>query len=182
MSEKVTIEDNPFHEESLSKIIADDEGVATRRNTIIEKGVFKGFLWNHYWAKIHGENSTGNGVRSFRTGSMGVGPHNMVFKEGNRKLEDIIAEMDHGYLVSSFQGAHSSNPDTGSISAVANPAFIIENGEITGSTVFMVSGNIYDLLNNVKEISDELRPVYMMGRGLYPHVLFDKVKIAPVSR
>ena len=167
---------------SISRVIADDEGVATRVNTLIENGVFRGFLWNNYWAHKAGLESTGNGTRSFRSGAMGIGAHNMVLREGSRRIEDLIGAVDYGYLVSSFQGAHSSNPDTGSISVVANPAFVIEDGEVSGSTVFMLSGNIYDLMGRVSEVSREIRPVFMMGRGLYPHVMVEDVGIAPVSR
>ncbi len=182
MDEKIKMIDDPFHEKSVAKLIADDEGVPTRKNTIIEKGVFKGFLWNHYWGKIAGEESTGNGMRSFRTGAMGIGAINLVIEEGKRKVEDIIGDVKNGYIVSSFQGAHSSNPDTGTVAAVANPAFVIEDGEITGSTVFMLSGNVYDLMNSVGEISNDAKPVYMISRGMYPHTLFENVKIAPVTR
>ncbi len=182
MSEKITIEDNPFHQLSLNALIADDEGVATRRNVIIENGGFKGFLWNTYWANIEGLESSGNGLRSFRTGSVGIGFHNMVINSGKRSMEDIIGEMKRGFVVSSFQGAHSSNPDTGDISAVANPAFYVEDGEIKGSTVFMVSGNIYEIMKNVVEISKEQKPIYAMAKGVYPAILFENVKIANVSK
>lgn len=182
MSEKITIADDPFHDMSVSKIIADDEGVATRRNVLVDNGIFKGFLWNNYWAHIAGVESTGNGTRSFKSGAMGIGAHNMVMENGKRSIDDIIADIDHGYIATSFQGAHSSNPDTGAISVVANPAFVIDNGEIVGSTVFMLSGNIYDLMSKVVEVSGDMRPVFMMGRGVYPHVVIDSAGIAPVSR
>ena len=182
MSDKVSIYDDPFHNMSIYKVVADDEGVATQTNKIVERGKFRGFLWNHYWASVAGVESTGNASRSFRTGAVGIGAHNMVMDGGAKKLEEIISEMDKGYVVSLFQGAHSSNPDTGSISAVANPAFVVEDGEIKGSTVFMVSGNIYDMMQNVVEVSSEQKAVYMMGRGIYPYVAFENVKIAAVSR
>ncbi len=184
MSEKITIADDPFHPSAISRVIADDEGVATRKTMLVENGVMRGFLWNHYWASMAGKESTGNALRNFRSGALGIGAHNMVIAPGSRKVEDIIADMKHGYIVSSFQGAHSSNPDTGDISVVSNPAFVVEDGQITGSTVFMLSGNIYELMNNVGELSREQRAVFMgmMGKGIYPSVQFEDVKIAPVSR
>ena len=182
MSDMVTIEDNPFHKLSLNALIADDEGVATRRNVIIKNGVFKSFLWNTYWGNIANEESTGNGLRSFRTGSVGIGFHNMAIAPGKKTMDDIIGEMKKGFIVSSFQGAHSSNPDTGDIAAVANPSFYVENGEIKGSTVFMVSGNIYEIMKNVVEISKEQKPIYAMAKGVYPGMMFEKIKIANVSK
>ena len=182
MSEQITIEDNPFHKDAINRVIADDEGVATKRNILVDHGEMRGFLWNNYWGKMAGETVTGNGIRSFRTGAMGTGAHNMVIREGHKNKDDMIAEMKKGYIVSSFQGAHSSNPDTGKIATVANPAFVVEDGQITGSTVFMISGNIYDIMNNIRTVGSNLKPVYMMGKGLFPDIMFDHVKIAPVSR
>jgi len=181
-SEKITIYDDPWHPMSTNPVIADDEGVAARRNVIFDKGVFKGFLWNSYWGNISGEGSTGNGIRSLSTGGIGIGAHNLVIEKGNKRKEDIIGEIEEGFLISAFQGAHSSNPDTGDFSVVANPAFKIENGEIVGSTVFMMSGNVYELLKNVEEISDTEKKIVMMGNGVFPDILFRDVKIAPVSK
>jgi len=181
-SDKITIYDDPWHPLSINPIIADDEGVAARRNMLFDHGVFKGFLWNTYWGNVSGEGSTGNGVRSLSTGGVGIGAHNLVVEKGKRTKSDIISELKNGFLISAFQGAHSSNPDTGDFSVVANPAFKIENGEIVGSTVFMMSGNIYELLRNVEEISDTERKIVMMGNGVYPDILFRDVKIAPVSK
>ena len=181
-SDKITIYDDPWHPLSINPVIADDEGVAARKNILFDRGIFKGFLWNSYWGNISGEGSTGNGTRSLSTGGVGIGAHNLVIEKGFRKKEDIISGLKDGFLISSFQGAHSSNPDTGDFSVVANPAFKIENGEIMGSTVFMMSGNIYELLRNVEEVSDSERKIVMMGNGVYPDILFKNVKIAPVSK
>jgi len=182
VSEKLTIEDDPLHPMSIVNIIADDEGVATQKSTIFENGVFKGFLWDNYWGKIEGIDSTGNGYRSFKTGGIEIAPHNLVIKEGNIPVEDMIGDIEDGYLVSLLQGAHSSNPATGDFNVVANPAFRIQDGEISGSTVFMMSGNVYDLLGRVERISKEQRMIYAMGKGVYPHIEFTDVKIAPVNR
>ncbi len=182
LSEKITVKDDPMHPLSVERIIADDEGVASRTLEIFKNGVFRGFLWDSYWGNIEGTGSTGNGYRNLKTGGINITPHNMVIEPGKIALEDMIASVEHGYLVSLLQGAHSSNPDTGDFSVVANPAFKIENGEIAGSTVFMMSGNILSLLSNVEEISREQRKVYAMGRGVYPHIKFHNVKIASVNK
>ncbi len=182
LSEKISIVDDPFHPLSINPVIADDEGVATRRNAIVDNGIFKSFLWNSYWSNMSGEKNTGNGIRNLSTGYLGIGAHNMVINNGNKKIEEIISDVDHGYMVLAFQGAHSSNPDTGDFSVVANPAFLIDDGEIKGSTVFMMSGNIYSLLNRVENISKEQRAVYAIARGIFPYISLYDVKIAPVNK
>ena len=182
LNKKITIYDDPWHPMSTNPIVADDEGVAARVNKIFENGVFNGFLWDNYWGNISGYGSTGNGTRNLSTGGIGIGVHNLVIEGGNKEKEGLMGEIKDGFLVSGFQGAHSSNPDTGDFSVVANPAFKIENGEIVGSTVFMLSGNVYSLLGNVADISREQRKIVVMGNGVMPHMLFENLKIAPVSR
>ncbi len=182
LSEKISVYDDPWHEESVNPVIADDEGVPARKIEIFRDGVFKNFLWNSYWGNVEGVGSTGNGRRVLSTGGIGISPNNIVIGGGRKSVEDILSDMDEGYYITRFQGAHSSNPDTGDFSVVANPAFKIENGEIVGSTVFMMSGNIYDLLNQVEEVSREQRKTMMMGSGVMPYILFRDVKMAPVSR
>ncbi len=182
LDEKITIYDDPWHPMSTTPVIADDEGVAARKNVIFENGIFKGFLWDTYWGNISGNGTTGNGLRNLSTGSIGIGPHNLVIEGGKKDKNSIIGELENGFLVSGFQGAHSSNPDTGDFSVVANPAFKIENGKIVGSTVFMLSGNIYSVLKDVADISSDQRKIVMMGNGVLPSMLFENMKIAQVSR
>jgi len=108
-------------------------------------------LWNDYWAKIGGERSTGNAYRNILKGTVETKPTNIVIEEGS----DNIFDIREGYYVKGFQGAHSSNPESGDFSVVCNPGFKVENGEITGGCVFMISGNIYDLLKNIEDIGRE---------------------------
>ncbi len=182
ISEKITIVDDPWHPLNVEQLIADDEGVATRQTEIFSRGTFRSYLWDSYWGNVSGEGSTGNAYRNLKTGGLGIAPHNLVILSGSQNVEDILSSVKEGYLVSLLQGAHSSNPDTGDFSVVANPAFKIEDGEIVGSTVFMMSGNALSILNRVEAISKEQRMVYAMGKGVYPHILFQDVKIASVAK
>ncbi|NJE10309.1 TldD/PmbA family protein [Thermococcus sp. MAR1] len=177
-SDVLTIYDDPFHELSIQPVIADGEGVPTRKNVLIEKGTFKGFVWDNYWARIHGTESTGNGKRDLRTGGINIGFHSMVIENGKRPLEEVIAEIEHGYFVDGFQGAHSSNPDNGNFAVTANPAFLIEDGEVKGASVFLVAGNVYELLNSATEVTKEQTVMPFMTTIITPFVKFENVKIA----
>lgn len=177
-NELLTIYDDPLHELSINPVIADDEGVPTRKNVLVEKGIFNGFIWDNYWAKLQGLESTGNAKRSLNTGGISIGFHNVIIEKGKKSLEDLVGEIDHGYLVDGFQGAHSSNPDNGNFAVVANPAFLIKDGEVTGSTVFMMSGNIYELLPTLYEVSKEQRVLPFGGSMVVPAMAFENVRIA----
>ena len=177
-SEIISIADDPFHELSISPVIADGEGVPTRRNELIKNGVFRGFVWDNYWAKVKGVESTGNGVRDLRSGGISIGLHNVVIENGRKSLEEMISEIDHGYLVDGLQGAHSSNPDNGNFAVTANPAFLIENGEVVGSSVFLIAGNIYELLKQAYEVSREVTVMPVMQTVITPYIAFENVRIA----
>ncbi|WP_209477633.1 TldD/PmbA family protein [Thermococcus stetteri] len=177
-SEVITLYDNPFHPLALEPVIADGEGVPTRKNVLIENGVFKGFVWDNYWAKVYGTESTGNGIRDTKSGGITIGFHSTVIENGKRSLEDIISEIDRGYLVDGLQGAHSSNPDNGNFAVTANPAFLIEDGEVKGSTVFLIAGNVYELLKGASEVSKEQTVMPFMNTMITPHIKFENVKIA----
>ncbi|WP_297497405.1 TldD/PmbA family protein [Thermococcus sp.] len=176
--EVLTIYDDPFHPLSIEPAIADGEGVPTRKNVLIEEGTFRGFVWDNYWAKIYGTESTGNGKRDLRSGGINIGFHNVVIENGKRSLEDLISGIEHGYFVDGFQGAHSSNPDNGNFAVTANPAFLIEDGEVVGSSVFLIAGNVYELLKQATEVTKEQTVMPFMTSMTVPHIKFENVKIA----
>ncbi|CAD5244226.1 TldD/PmbA family protein [Thermococcus camini] len=177
-SDVLTIYDDPFHELAIEPVIADGEGVPTRKNVLIENGTFRGFVWDNYWAKVHGTESTGNGKRDIRSGGINIGFHSVVIEKGKRPLEEVIAEIEHGYFVDGFQGAHSSNPDNGNFAVTANPAFLIEDGEVKGASVFLVAGNVYELLKSATEVTKEQTVMPFMTTIITPFVKFENVKIA----
>ena len=174
----LTIYDDPLHPLSLEPVIADGEGVPTRKNVLIENGTFRGFIWDNYWAKVYGTESTGNGKRDIRSGGISIGFHNVVIENGKRSLEDLIGEIDRGYFVDGFQGAHSSNPDNGNFAVTANPAFLIEDGEVKGASVFLIAGNVYELLKQASELTREQTVIPFMNTMTTPHIKFENVKIA----
>ncbi len=177
-SDVITIYDDPFHELAIEQVIADGEGVPTRKNVLIKNGAFKGFIWDNYWAKAYGTESTGNGKRDLRNGEINIGLHNVVIEGGKRSVRDMISEIERGYFVDSFQGAHSSNPDNGNFAVTANPAFLIENGEVVGSSVFLMAGNVYELLQQASEVSKEQTITPSRDMIITPFIRFDDVKIA----
>ena len=68
----------------------DDEGVASRRTVVIEKGVLKSYLLNTYTARKLGLKTTGNASRGI-TGNAGVGPGNFFIEAGAHPPKEIIA-------------------------------------------------------------------------------------------
>jgi PmbA protein len=143
----------------------DAEGLPQKRNPIIEKGVLKRFLFDSYFGKAFGLDSTGNCARGggFFGGST---PYEnrptasskwLEVPSGKKSEEDIIASIDgKAILIRDFPiGIFHSNVATGDFSCVAISAFLVENGELKGSVEpVSVAGNYYEGLKNLREVGN----------------------------
>jgi PmbA protein len=171
----LTITDDGTDIRGLNASEADDEGVPRQRTPIIADGVLKSFIWDTYWANKMGVKSTGNASRNMRQGLVEISPSNIIIEPGERDIDEIMSEIDHGYLITGVQGAHSSNPESGDFSVVGNPAILIENGEPVGAVHgLMVSGNVFDLLKQVKEVAKE---PHLLQSLIAPEIVFEDVDI-----
>ncbi len=134
----------------------DGEGIPQQKTPLIRDGVLQQFIWTDYWAKQANEESTGNANRDIRTGLISTKMTNPTIEVGDSTLEDMISGIKYGYLVKGFQGAHSSNPESGDFSVVCNPVFLIEDGEVKGSVFgLMMADNVFNILKNTVEIENK---------------------------
>lgn len=132
----------------------DDEGIATKKLTLITEGKLEQFYTNLTIAKSLGLETTGNGFRP----SLGVYPTpdlvNLIVKPGNGNLLDLINSMKNGLVVDQILGG---GPDiSGDFSVNIDLGYRVENGQIVGRVKdTMVSGNVYDALKNVVAIGND---------------------------
>jgi PmbA protein len=174
-SEHLTIIDDGTNPRGVNTSVADGEGVPRQKTPIIERGVLRSFLWDTYWGNKMDERSTGNASRSMRRGLVEIAPTNLVVEPGKRDINEIISEMDHGYLIRGVQGAHSSNPESGDFSVVGNPAILIEKGEMVGAIHgLMLSGNVFELSKKIIEISKQ--PLIIQNL-IGPELIFEEVNV-----
>ena len=78
----ITVVDDGLRPGGLGSSPFDDEGVASRRTTIIEDGVLRSYLLNSYSARKLGLETTGNASRGL-AGSPGIGPGNFMIQPGD---------------------------------------------------------------------------------------------------
>ena len=71
----------------------DGEGVPTRRTPVFERGMLRTFLYDTYYARKLGAQTTGNS-----TGG-GIGPNNFYLEPGTQSLDELIADTPRGVLV-----------------------------------------------------------------------------------
>ena len=171
--DKLTIVDDPTLDGKFGSASYDDEGVAHRRNVLVEQGVLKGFMYDLKTAAQSGLESTGNGSRSLFS-PPGPSPTNLIFKPGETPLAEIIAGIDEGLLVENALGLGQGNVISGAFSNSLSLAFKIEKGEIVGRVKDVsIAGNVYDLLQDVAAVSQEtqwVRRIFNLPYILLPDV------------
>ncbi len=132
----------------------DDEGVASRRTVVIERGVLRSYLLNTYTARKLGMKTTGNASRGF-SGDAGVGPGNFYIEAGPQTPEQMIAGVKAGLYVTELIGG-GANTVTGDYSAGAAGLWI-ESGElaypVSGITI---AGNLKQMLMDLRQAGSDL--------------------------
>ena len=157
---RITVADDPTLDGKWGSASYDDEGVAHRRNVLVEQGVLKGFVYDLKTAAQSGVESTGNGSRSLFSPPR-PSPTNLIFQAGETPLAEIIAGIDEGLLVENALGLGQGNVISGAFSNSLSLAFKIEKGEIVGRVKDVsIAGNVYDLLQDVAAVSRETEWVY----------------------
>jgi TldD protein len=142
--------------------MVDDEGVFAGRTVIIENGMLRSFLHNRESALIFGTASTGN-ARAFQYSDEPlIRMRNTFVEPRSDKLDDMIKETRHGYLV---KGARNGQADAnGEFMFGAEEAYLIENGElcnlVRGDSI---SGNAFEVLRSVDMVGDTFQ--YDIGTG-----------------
>ena len=133
----------------------DGEGIATRRNPLIEGGRCAMYLYDLYHARRAGVAPTGSAVRSYSS-QPGIGYHNLYIEAGAESPEEILKRVDRGFYMDD-QGSYGFNAVTGDYSYQAQ-GFWVENGEkrfpVEGVTV---ASNSLDMLRNVVAVGNDLR-------------------------
>jgi PmbA protein len=174
-SENLTIYDDGLFAGGLRTWAFDAEGVPHQKTPVIEKGILRNFLYDHYSAKKDGKESTGNASRAGYLSTPSIDTTNFHIMSGNKTSDEMISEVDDGLIVYYLQGAHSSNPVSGEFSVVATPAWKIKKGEITHcSRGIMLSGNIFELIKNISVVGGNER---QMGQLISPWLQVENVRV-----
>lgn len=161
-SDKLTIHSNPISEELVSGYFVTQDGFEAKNSTIIDKGVLKTFLLSLYGANKTKKERAVNDGESY------------VIDPGNKSFEEIVKSINKGILLCRFSGGQPSA--NGDFSGVAKNSYYIENGEIKYPiSETMITGNLYKMFNNIKDISKER---INFGSALLPWVCVSDIMIS----
>ncbi|HET6808358.1 MAG TPA: TldD/PmbA family protein [Nitrososphaera sp.] len=169
-SDLLTIEDDATNVEGLNASSFDREGVFHRRNTVIEKGVLKKFLYNTHTASKDGVRSTGNAGGSTSSPPT-VSTTNFLVKPMRSSLDTLVSEIDKGIIISRFSG--NVNPVNGDFSGVVKGGRLVMKGTINHAVKeVMVAGNVFEALRRLNGISRERKAIY---GSILPYMRFDGI-------
>ncbi len=159
ISEKVTVVDDPLQPHAFGSKNFDNEGVATKKRFIFNKGVLETYFIDTYNShKLKMPQTIGR-------------PSRIVLEQGNKNLDQMIEGLDKAILVTGFNGGNS-NSSSGDFS-FGIEGFLIENGKITQPVSEMnITGNLLTLWNNFAEAGNDALD---NTSSLIPSLLFNDV-------
>jgi PmbA protein len=150
-SDCVSIIDDPTLEGTYGSTPFDAEGLPTRRNGIIEGGIFKGYLHNSTTAKKFNTSTTAN------AGLVAPRPFNLIMAPGQKSLEELIASVEKGLYVTNDWYLRYQNYQSGDFSTIPRDAmFLIEGGKLARPIKELrISDNLLRIFSSTKEVTKE---------------------------
>jgi PmbA protein len=129
-SPNVSLVDDPTDRRAFGAAAVDGEGLACRRNVLVDGGVLQGFLYDTVSARRAGAHSTGSAVRGGFAGTPTAGCRALVLAPGSAAADEILRSVGEGLYVQSVTGVHSGvNPVSGDFSVGAE-GLMIRGGEL----------------------------------------------------
>ncbi|MCF6263773.1 MAG: metalloprotease TldD [Xanthomonadales bacterium] len=128
-SKLVTIVDDGTLPDRRGSLSVDDEGVASRYNTLIENGVLKGYMQDKLNGRLMGVESTGNGRRENFACLPMPRMTNTYMLAGKSEPGDIIASVEDGLYAVNFGGGQV-DITSGKFVFSASEAYRIRKGKI----------------------------------------------------
>jgi len=154
-SDKFTLIDDPYMEGGLASKSFDGEGVACKYKKVVDKGVLKTYLYNLKTAKKDGVDTTGNASKGSYKSSIGISPSNFFVEKGERTLDEMVADIDKGILITELQGLHSGLNSVSGDFSLATLGFLIQISRPVEQIT--MAGNYFDMLKNIEETGSDLK-------------------------
>jgi len=150
----VTVIDDPLIPRAPGSRPFDGDGLPTRKNPVIERGVLCPVLCDVYSARKLGRPSTGSAGRGVGS-NPGPTTSNLIMQAGSMSRDALIRSTPKGLYVTSLMG-FGFNPVTGDFSKGAQ-GFWIENGELTFPvSEVTIAANFDEILKRVDAVADDL--------------------------
>jgi len=158
-SKLLQVTDDPHLRGALGSTAWDNEGMATAKRKVFDRGVLRSYFLDTYYASKLGMEPT--------SGSF----NNLVWGAGKRDAKTILAGLDEGIFVNSFLGGNS-NRTTGDFS-MGIKGFYIKDGKIVHPVSEMnIAGNHLELWDRLVEVGND---PWRYGTNRVPTLCFSDV-------
>jgi len=149
--------DDPTNGLAFGAAAFDAEGLACRRNPLIEGGKLLGYLYDGYAARRAGTTSTASAVRAGFRSTPGVGARAVTLRPGDLDAEGVLAAVGEGLLVQGVIGIHSGvNAVSGDFSVGAE-GVMIRGGELAEPVREMtIASSIQRMLQHVAHVGADV--------------------------
>jgi PmbA protein len=156
------VTDDPHVPEGLGTRTFDGEGMTTRPRVIFENGVLRDYYLDTYYAKKLGKTPT-SGART-----------NLIWRTGNRNIEELIGQMGTGLLVTGFNGGNS-NSATGDFSFGIQGLWVDDGKIVEPVSEMNLSGNHLTFWRKLVELGSDR---FMSSSNQRPSLRFEKVQFS----
>jgi PmbA protein len=151
----------------------DGEGLPTRRNVPVERGVLRHWLCDSYSARKIGARPTGSARRG-AGGGPSVGASNLYFAPGEASPDDIVGGVERGLFVTDLIG-FGVNVVTGDYSQGAVGHWI-EGGRLAHPVhEVTIAGNLRDMLRDVDAVGNDL---FFRGSSASPTIRIRRMTVS----
>jgi len=117
--------DDPTDVRAFGASSHDAEGLACRRNVLIDGGILRGFVYDSTSARRAGTTSTASAVRGGYASTPGAGCRALLLAPGSLGPQEILGDVGEALYVQSISGVHSGvNPVSGDFSVGAEGLMI----------------------------------------------------------
>lgn len=156
-SGRFTLVDDPINPDSIGGSPEDGEGLASRRNVLIDAGRLLGFVHDSYSGRRMGVGSTASAVRGYSS-TPSASCRALSLTPGARSQEELIGSIDNGLLVQSVSGLHSGvNPVSGDFSVGAEGLVIRDGALAEPAREMTIASTLQRMLLDVVEVGADVR-------------------------
>ncbi len=161
-----TLVDDPTNTDAFTAGETDGEGLASRRNVLVENGRLNAFVHNAYTGRRMDTPSTGSAVRSYSSVPR-VGTRALFLEPGTQSQAELISGIDNGVLIQGVAGIHSGvNPVSGDFSTGAE-GLRIRNGAL-GEPLreITIASTLQKMLGDIQAVGSDVDWLPMSAAGV----------------
>ncbi|MEW6589157.1 MAG: TldD/PmbA family protein [Thermoproteota archaeon] len=159
--------DDPHLPNGLGTKSFDDEGIPTKKTSLVDKGIFVGTYSDSYNAFKENIEPSANACRPGSPLGRSsepipvAAPHNLTIKPGKVSRDEVIGDTKNGILISRLWYTYAVNPIKGDFSCTARSGiWMIRDGELKSPAKSVrIIHNLPVLLQNISQIANNSRTV-----------------------